>query len=962
MAIFLVFIATAHGFTINCVYEDLNWGGILPSEYTCTGTVSASDNNTSVLTVTGTHLTGRTNADVRGFSIYNSQITNRLPSNINSFFPNIVAVDWVFGTLSTINSEDLRQFPNLIMLSVFGNQLTLLDSNLFTHTRSLRWVELSNNRITNIGEGILANLTDLQFVLFERNTCYSTIATTPESIAEIQEAFITECPASLTVDCVYGDVNWSGIMPTVYTCTGTVSGTGSFVLNVRGTHLAGRTDADVAGVSIYNSQVSRQLPRNFNNFFPNVQAFDYVFGTLSAISANDLRQFPDLRMLSLFGNDIALIDGNLFSNTPNINWIELSNNRITNVGEGAFANLTNLNFVLFQRNACYDVLATTPESINELHETMRSECPATRTIDCVYEDLNWYGIETSVYTCTGTISGTGNSVLNIRGTHLPGRTDNDVAGVSIYNAATPSRIPININSFFPNVRAFDWVFGSLSSISANDLRQFPGLTMLSVFGNAIRSLDANTFVNNPRLRWIDLSNNRITNIGESAFAILYELRWLLFQRNTCYDTLATTPEAIWEFNDAVVYMCPAQLTVDCVYEELNWAGVIRSYTCSGTVTGTGNRVLNIRGVHLPGRSNLDVTGVSIYNSQLTNRIPGNFDNFFPTVQAVDWVFGDLTQLSANDLRQFPGLQWLSVFGNRLTSLDTTLFASTPNIRWVDLSNNQIANVGEGVFDTSYVLQWVLLERNPCINVLATTPESIWELREMLPFECPAQLTIDCVYEEISWAGVLRAYTCTGNVTGTGNQILNVRGNHLPGRSIMDVTGVSIYNAELTTTAFPTNFNNHFVDVQALDWVFGSLSSIAAYDLEQFPGLLWLSVFGNQISHLEGDLFRHTPLIRWVDLGNNLISHVGAGIFSETYFIQWVLFQRNPCLDFIATTPESLSVFFEELLYACPAYDGGETCPAACAVRIDDLESRVRYLEAVIESIQSHLVSSTKNRL
>lgn len=922
--------------------------------YTCTGSISASDNDTSVITITGNHLAGRTNDDVTGFSIYNSPITNRLPRNINSFFPNLIAVDWVFGTLSGINSEDLRQFPGLRMLSLFGNQLTLLDSNVFAHNPSLEWIELSNNLITNVGDGLFNNLSNLTFVMFERNPCINFLATTPESILELNGSLPFECPAQLTIDCVYEELNWEGIL-IAYTCTGTVTGTGNIVLNIRGTHLTGRTEADVTGVSIYNSQVTTQFPRNVDNFFPNVEAFDWVFSRLSAVSAHDLAQFPALRMLSLFGNEISLLDGNLFANTQNLHWVDVSNNRITNVGDGVFANLTDLSFVIFQRNPCVDFLATTPEAIEELRLSLPDYCPAQLTIDCVYEELNWAGVLIA-YTCTGTVTGTGSSVLNIRGTHLAGRSDADVAGVSIYNSQLTDRIPININSFFPNVRAFDWVFGRLTSISANDLRQFPGLNWLSVFGNLISSLDSNVFANTPRLQWLDLSDNRITNVGEGAFSILYELRWVIFQRNPCIDILATTQEAIWEMTESMEYQCPAQLTVDCVYEELNWEGVMTIYTCTGTVSGTGNRVLNMRGAHLPGRSNLDVVGVSIYNPPANNRIPGNFNNFFPTVRAFEWVFGSLTSLSANDLRQFPDLNMFSVFGNQLTSLDTNTFANNQRIQRIDLSSNQVTTVGDDIFQLLFHLQWVIFLRNPCIDFLATTPEALSELVLTLPFTCPAELTMDCTFEELNWAGALRAYTCTGAISGTGNRVLNVRGAHLPGRSNMDVTGLSIYNQQ-EANVLPANFDNFFPDVQAFDWVFGNLMSVSSQELAQFPGLLWLSLFGNQLTVLSSDMFASTPRLQWIDLSNNLITNVGSGLFSELYFLRWVFFQRNPCIDFFATTPESLSELIAELPYACPALDQGETCPASCLARIESLEDRVLMLESVISSIHSTLLST-----
>lgn len=733
------------------------------------------------------------------------------------------------------------------------------------------------------------------------------------------------------------------------------------MVNIVGTHEEGRIDADVRGLSIYNQRGLSRLPGSIESFFPNLVAVDWVFGDLTSVSQSDLLSFPNLRFLTLYGNQLTSLDDGLFQNSTNLEYVDIGNNLIRNVASDLFNGLVELRWVFLQRNPCVDIIAATPEAIDELSSLLVGQCPASVgvTIQCDFVDLNWSGVE-EIYTCVGTIVGNGSvsNVVNVIGTHLEGRTNDDVRGLSIYNQRGLTQLPRNIGDFF-NLTALDWVFGDLNFLSATDLSQVSSASIISFYGNQLSSIEGNLFQNTPSVQQIDLGNNLIRNVGNNVFSTLTELRTVLIQRNPCIDTVAATPEAIQNLTSSLVSQCPAAegLTVVCSYSDANWAGIDDFYTCFGTIVGnaSASAIVNVVGTHVAGRSNADIRGFSIYNQRGLTQLPSNINVIFPSVRAVDWVFGDLNTVSTNDLRQFSDLAILSLYGNRLTSLDGDLFQNNRRLQQIDLGNNLIQNVGEGIFDHLAELRIVLFQRNPCIDSVAGTPEAIEELIQLLLNQCSASvgLTIQCEFATANWAGIVDLYTCFGTIVGSGSasNIINIEGNHLDGLSNAQVLGLSIYN-QRGLTQLPGNVSSFFPALTAVDWVFGDLSTVAASNLQQFSNVTILNLYGNRLTSLNGNLFQLNQNLEVIDLGNNLINDVGLGLLANLPQLRTVFFQRNVCVDFIASTPQGIQELNGLLRDRCSA--GGPPppgeCPAECLARIDNLESRIVVLESALSRL------------
>lgn len=170
-------------FTLHCEYPtpDLYHG-----LYTCRGSrIGNSKNyldNGTVTELAGQHQAGKSNTDVQGLHFF-ADTMNIFP-NVRAFFSNIKLFYFELGSLSTISNDNLLQFPNLEYLKFSWNEVTSLNSNLFSGLKSLKSIDLSNNEIVHVGHDFA--LPDNATVNFESNPCIDMSASTPKEITMLK--------------------------------------------------------------------------------------------------------------------------------------------------------------------------------------------------------------------------------------------------------------------------------------------------------------------------------------------------------------------------------------------------------------------------------------------------------------------------------------------------------------------------------------------------------------------------------------------------------------------------------------------------------------------------------------------------------------------------------------------------------------------------------------------------------
>ncbi|CRK91363.1 CLUMA_CG005036, isoform A [Clunio marinus] len=199
-SIFLLAIAVSSvmsAVTINCDFHfQVNSWNILSDSYSCRGTVIRNDTNHAVIGVSGNHRAGLNNTHVETLLLTRQSLTNWL-SDVENFFPNLLAIDFSYSSITTLTADNLKPFPNLKVLVIMYNKIEVLDSNTFQYTIELQHLGLAINEIREVGSGILDELADLKLVSFYGNQCINEAAMNKDQIPALIRSLEENCPRSV---------------------------------------------------------------------------------------------------------------------------------------------------------------------------------------------------------------------------------------------------------------------------------------------------------------------------------------------------------------------------------------------------------------------------------------------------------------------------------------------------------------------------------------------------------------------------------------------------------------------------------------------------------------------------------------------------------------------------------------------------------------------------------------------
>ena len=144
-----------------------------------------------------------------------------------------------------------------------------------------------------------------------------------------------------------------------------------------------------------------------------------------------------------------------------------------------------------------------------------------------------YSTSSNGYSCALTIINPNgfNNFPGINGTHLSGRTDNDVLYVYSVAGSNTSNIPSIICEKFQNTRRIEILSSGVQTIDEDSFQKCTKLNLLNLKNNKIRQFHENSFRKNSELTELLLWFNEITELPADPFSNLQKLYRLDFESN-----------------------------------------------------------------------------------------------------------------------------------------------------------------------------------------------------------------------------------------------------------------------------------------------------------------------------------------------------------------------------------------------------------------------------------------------
>lgn len=174
----------------------------------------------------------------------------------------------------------------------------------------------------------------------------------------------------------------------VFFCNGVAEPSGNLAslvdITIKG-DVAEKTYSDIeimhieATLSPLNYTPFTNIPSNMGKLMPKLTGVSFNFRMMSSVTAEDLKQFPNITYLVITNSRIASLDGDLFKYTPHIKALSLQGNQIESVGQNLLENLNDLQWANFLYNPCISFVAGITQELEWLKSNLTLECPPKET-------------------------------------------------------------------------------------------------------------------------------------------------------------------------------------------------------------------------------------------------------------------------------------------------------------------------------------------------------------------------------------------------------------------------------------------------------------------------------------------------------------------------------------------------------------------------------------------------------
>ncbi|KAL7015051.1 hypothetical protein ACKWTF_016263 [Chironomus riparius] len=606
-----------------------------------------------------------------------------------NWFTDLVSLDefhYEFNGVSSLPAGVFAPLSRLRRLFLGSNNLTSIGLAAFgTNVAVLEVLGIDNNPIVSVERELFVRARYLDIISLYRGTCFNSNIYNIQTSRPQAMTTLEKCFANFGTEMA--SCRFAPDSSHEYSCEMDITNPfGNDFSTVSGEHLADREDSDVISV-IAMFQSTRNIPPVICRQFTALRDLVAMSSFVEVLSQQSFSECRALERLDLSYNEIATVDDNTFVNSPLLRELNLANNRITRLNSNSFAG-TRIRVLTLSNNRLFEF---SPEWDRPIENTL--------------EELDLYRnyiqqIESTTFSNLRALRN-----LDLNNNFIIGIADN-----AFSNLTTLTRLTLagcNIRQLNPA-----W-FAGLSnlihlSIASNELTNFPvnifdsltSLEDLYFYNNRIVDIRADSFgASLPAIRTLYGSNNAINVFDPDILNRGIQLSSLLFYANLCTQLnifdVRGDPELVLQHLSRCTANFAAAPRLACTYDRLITG---RIYWCDLSVVNPSGRddFERIEGNHLPGSNDDQVMYISSEN-QNTRVFPSIICRQFPSLQILDIITNDITELTDQTFGNCRFLREIILMGNNIRTIPNRAFTGVPNLLELYLDNNNIETIGSTAF-------------------------------------------------------------------------------------------------------------------------------------------------------------------------------------------------------------------------------------------------------------------------
>lgn len=653
----LVIVAT-HQFELDCSFERAGWDDVIGPAYACkVFNLNVTKPKSLITSLRGQHPAGFSNDNVNTFLVF-EQICEYFPVGIEKNF-NLIGLAVQKSGLKRITKGDLKPFGDLKSISLFGNVLTSLESDLFIFNPKLKLISFFNNHLMHVSGNVFDGISHLERAYFSSNPCINEDVLSSDKIEQLKCKLIESCPET------YEMIEHSEIEADLR-----------------------KMRESFGALSINLVRTRKKLQQNEERC--RVQA---------SVNDSESCEVLDVALKTCESEKIGLIE---LIQDMEIVEIVCESIRIKSLNEANQCNAIGLKVL----KPGFKVVNVKSVDRNLINTELITEL--------VFNNQRTHFLPHNIsnfFTKLTKLTVTNCQLISINEEVFFGLHD-----LTEINFSSNQLIEIKSRDFnhFVKLLKLDLSHNRIDSIENSAFNSLANLLELRLNDNLLVKLDSKIIMSSKHLKILSLQNNHISQVASNFLDYCSKyLEIINLRNNDCVDLKFPTT-TLEDIRRNFVTNCTIQINFECRFESRI------EYFCDAenvAIESLNVKVVRVVGVHEPTKSNSNVAELRIINQTL-EFIPQNLGKLLLNLEQV-WIEGSkLKMIEKKNFEGFEEITRLTMRNNALVSISDETFDDLTRLEMLDLSINSIDFLATQIFAKLLNLKSIDLSHNKLTTLLS----------------------------------------------------------------------------------------------------------------------------------------------------------------------------------------------------------------------------------------------------
>jgi Leucine-rich repeat (LRR) protein len=776
--------------------------------------------------------------------------------------------------IAKVNRSMLVNLTKLKYLDLNYNQIDFIDTMAFSRTVDLRYLDLSGNKLKNfvfdlnlsrlvslnlnengIGHlvnGVFSNLTSIKILMIEKNELS---ALDTSLFSELKQLTL------LTFDNNYLEkIDLSELTLSL---------------------------GNLVTLSMYQNNLKLIKSSNSNGSCKQVnkiQDFNLYSNIITEIEPFSFACFGLLTKLDLWNQKLAyLSSSDIFYGLQSLIYLKLKVNSLTRIYSKTFIHLVKLKFLDLSYNELNYLDYDAFQGLSNLTELLLYENGLKILTSNLFKPLTKLSVLNLGY----------NKLISVEEKSLSG-VGNSLKTLKMFS----NRVEHLKSHFFTGLNELLFLYleeNQISSIEPETFKDLVNLTELYLAENCIATIDPSLFINMKKLNTLDLSYNVLVELKQRSFVFLKQLKAL----NLGFNSLVKINFQKVFSTDNVVLLEKLNLDNNVINElDMNWFTVLDRLTHLNLNNNNFNmRVIELRNSLISILPNL--VSLKLKNASLQLVRQFNFTN----LQLLDLSFSQIDQIMLQNL-PFHTIRTLVLENVRGVSLNFSGWKKGKNLNHFDVSSNElnIEDMSKIMISALDLVSLVL--KNTSLNGLLISKLDLYYLKKLTYLDLSFnQIDTFLEYKNTELTHLNLAYNL---IKGIGQlmidpfeKLIYVDFSH----NLIQYVDPMSFSKQIYLVHLDLSFNKlklidqlRFGDNYLYDLAFFSFSD------NQFLGkcnvyfdnsmIESFNLAGNNLTDIDNISFNYVHNIDFIDLSRNFVKIIKKSHFKMTSGLKFLFLNRN----------------------------------------------------------------------